>query len=60
MRDFFLQHGKLTNVFLQRKRKSGRKFRFDFVRYANKKDVVRAMEFLDGVRIGGAYLSVKP
>lgn len=55
-----MQHGKLTNVFLQRKRNRGRKFRFGFVRYANKEDAVRAMESLDGVRLGGAYLSVKP
>ncbi|XP_057443890.1 uncharacterized protein LOC130736053 [Lotus japonicus] len=60
VRELFLQQGKLTNVFLQRKRKSGRKFRFGFVRYAHKDDAVRAMELLDGVRLGGAYLSVKP
>ncbi|XP_057425873.1 uncharacterized protein LOC130719256 [Lotus japonicus] len=60
MKDLFKQHGMLTNVFLQRKRRSGRKFRFGFVRYAKKEDAVKAMEFLDGVRLGGAYISVKP
>lgn len=60
VRDLFLQHGRLTNVFLQRTRRRGRRFRFGFVRYANKVDAVKAMEVLDGVKLGGAYLSVKP
>lgn len=60
VRNLFSRHGRLKNVFIQRNRRSRRKFYIGFVRYAKKEDVVRALELLDGVRLGGAYLSVKP
>lgn len=58
--DLFLKRGKVKNVFIQRERKSGRRFHFGFVRYVLKKDALSAMKRLDGFRIGGAFLFVAP
>lgn len=59
VRDLFQQHGKMSNVFLQRKKKHGRKFRFGFVRFALKENTISAMKHLDGIRLGRAFLLVK-
>lgn len=54
----FSQHGKPEKVFVQRERKKGRRFRFGFVRFLTKSCADMAIKVLDGVRVGGAFLSV--
>ncbi|XP_057454867.1 glycine-rich RNA-binding protein 3, mitochondrial-like [Lotus japonicus] len=58
IRGLFAQFGRLVNVFVQRKKKLGRRFRFGFVRFTSWKVVAVAIKSLDGVRLGGASLSV--
>lgn len=54
----FSQYGKLVKVYVQQERKKGRRFRFGFVRFLARSCVNMAIKLLDGVRMGGASLSV--
>src|ERR1044072_274741 len=56
--DLFAQHGSLRNVFVQRLRKQGRKFRFGFVRFFSRKDASLALSALNGFKLGGAVLRI--
>src|ERR1044072_9188329 len=58
VRSLFGQHGPLRNVFVQRLRKQGRKFRFGFVRFFSRKDASMALSALNGFKLGGAVLRV--
>ena len=58
IRSLFAQHGPLRNVFVQRLRKQGRKFRFGFVRFFSRKDASLALSALNGFKIGGAVLRI--
>src|ERR1044072_9826056 len=58
VRNLFAEHGKLRNVFVQRVRKLGRKFRFGFVRFFSRKDASKAISALNGTKFGGAVLRI--
>src|ERR1044072_8999306 len=57
-RDLFSLFGKLRNVFMQRSKKLGRKFRFGFVRFLSKNCAGSAMKALNGLKLGGSVLRV--
>src|ERR1044072_5454492 len=58
VRNLFAQHGRLRNVFVQRSRKQGRKFRFGFVRFFSRKDASLALAALNGFKLGSALLRI--
>src|ERR1044072_1656121 len=59
VRNLFAEHRKLRNVFVQRVRKLGRKFRFGFVRFFSRKDACKAVSVLNGTKLGGAVLRIR-
>lgn len=59
-RGLFSLFGRISNVFVQRKHKLGRRFRFAFVRFFSEEQEASAISVLDGLRVGGAALSVAP
>ena len=58
VRNLFAQHGRLRNVFVQRSRKQGRRFRFGFVRFFSRKDASLALAALNGFKLGSAVLRI--
>ncbi|XP_057451791.1 glycine-rich RNA-binding protein 4, mitochondrial-like [Lotus japonicus] len=58
IRDLFAQFGCLMNVFVQRSKRSGRRFRFAFVCFSSLKAATTAIKRLDGFRLGKACLYV--
>ena len=58
IRELFAQYGDLVNVFVQRLRKEGRRFRFGFVRYALEEHALQAISCVNGRNLGSAWLSV--
>src|ERR1044072_5503763 len=58
IRHLFAQHGKVLNLFIQKQKKPGRRFRFGFVRFASKKQAVEAKDKVNGVKINGEAISV--
>lgn len=59
IRELFCQHGRLSRVFVERQRKPWRKLRFGFIKFNERSSTMAAMDALDGLKIGGAFLSVK-
>src|ERR1044072_6280348 len=57
IRNLFEQYGKVCNLFIQRKKKPGRNFRFGFVRYAYREQAIDALK-LDGSQINGEVISL--
>lgn len=58
IRGLFALFGRISNVFVQRKRELGRCFRFGIVRLFSDEQAVAATTMLDGLGVGGAALSV--
>src|ERR1044072_8128832 len=58
VRSLFAEHGRLRNVFVQRVRKLGHKFRFGFVRFFSRKYASKAISALNGTKCGGAMLRI--
>lgn len=56
----FSLFGSLSRVFVQRKRKFGRRFCFGFIHFLSRKQASSAIVALNGLRVGGAALTVAP
>ncbi|XP_057436865.1 eukaryotic translation initiation factor 3 subunit G-like [Lotus japonicus] len=58
LRHLCSKFGKVLNLFVQRQRKSGRIWRFGFVRFGLREQALKAVRGLNGFRLGNASLAV--
>lgn len=54
----FALFGRITSVFLQRKRKEGRRWHFAFVWMMSRRGAMEALSKLDGARLNGSFITV--
>ena len=59
MWQLFSHEGQVIDVFLSRKRRSGNRTPFAFVRYVHKQDALRAIESMDGMVIKDKRIEVQ-